>query len=115
MESDDMREAVLPYLNKLAAFDTEGEIADFLIQEGVKAVQGNSYKCAIGQYVSGGSGQEVAVSTVGTNVERVWTTIEAGEEVEYCSSYPVGYHTQAMRNFVESFDLGRYPELVASS
>lgn len=99
---DDIRLAAEPYFNKLAAFETAGEIRTFLAAENVKADQKSPTSCPIATYV----GQDrpgrlmvfrrsVCAHVAPTVVEHGWST------------------TPAMRMFIANFDEGIYPELIA--
>lgn len=113
MELGDMRMAVTPYLEKLAAFDTPDLIAEFLTAEGVKAVRVNGSYCAIAQYVRQGSGVEEII--VGSNSTNAVVSCDLGGhgEAGCLMTTSIGAHTVAMTKFVHRFDGGHYPELVA--
>lgn len=104
MNKVDLRLAVQPYRDKLAAFETAGEIKDFLVAENVKATatrvsDSPSTTCAIAAYLGRESGQRASVTT-GRCVA-----------LAACSYLDLGDNTPAMRDFIRHFDGGRYPEL----
>lgn len=101
MDESNVRLAVMPYIDKLAAFDTAEGIREFFAAEGVKARVGNGTDCAIAQYVWDGSGRQVYVGRY-----DVMCLIENSKQVTLFGN------TAAMQDFIGNFDCGRYPELV---
>lgn len=100
----DLRLAVQPYRDKLAAFETAGEIKDFLVAENVKVTatrvsNSPSTTCAIATYLRRESGERVSV-TPGTCMALATNS--------FCD---LGDNTPAMQDFIRHFDGGRYPEL----
>lgn len=104
MKKVDLRLAVQPYRDKLAAFETAGEIKDFLVAENVKVTatrvsDSPSTTCAIATYLGRESGQLTSVTTC---------RCTALATNSFCD---LGDNTPAMRDFIRHFDGGRYPEL----
>jgi hypothetical protein len=95
----DLVMAIAPYVNKLADMKTATEIRDFLVSEEIQAVPNVGDKCAVAEYVTSRSGYEVSVTYVSL----------ACKDENSSLWLP---HSEAMREFVRNFDLGKYPELV---
>lgn len=101
MNLEDMRLAV----GKLAGFSSAQEVREFLAGEGVKATPGNPSRCAIAHYLHRETEQTVSVHHGGITV---WE-----EKALMSNSTHVAQHTEATLDFINHFDHGHYPELVA--
>lgn len=112
MIPEDVRMAVLPYLNKLADFDTAEAIREFLVGENIQSSTGAT-RCAIAEYVRRGSGEEVSVHRTTTLRRR--PSSEPVSLSDWWFMEPqydrIADHSAAMKEFVENFDNHLYPEL----
>lgn len=99
-------ESVTPTLadlvGKLEALGSSRQIADFLQEQGTRAVRNQPQRCAVAQYVNRATG---GCSSVGAIGAFLWLNGVLPEEVQY----PGG----PLNDFVIDFDCGKYPELIA--
>lgn len=98
MNEHDALRAAMPYIDKLAAFDTADEIGKFLGAEGITGRIAKSTHCVIAEYIYQGIGQRVEVQTT----SLVFRSALQSEFV---------FHSDAMKEFICEFDEGGYPEL----
>lgn len=102
-DNDEIRMAVEPYIDKLRALTTPGEIRDFLVAEGVRGIKGKPWSCPVAVYVRRGSGHTVSVQHTETSCLD-----SGGHLIRGC---PTLLNTVAMSTFMSCFDCGHYPEL----
>lgn len=92
--------------DKIAQFQCADEIADFLRFEEIKGALGLADICPIAQWMRITTGASVCVST-----RTMWIDDDDGDYTTPREEY----HTNAMREFVVSFDNGNYPDLICPS
>lgn len=85
--------------DKLAQFDTPDDIASYLESEGIKAYRGNASFCAVSNFISNLTGQEIETTCL--------SVVNIGD-----SKKEFRLTTTAMSEFIRRFDNGGYPELV---
>ena len=95
--------------DKIAQFQTADEIAVYLGEHGVKALPECGTDCAIARYMQDITG--VRNVFVGTASIFLNPPMDTGI-VDLDASEDVYEHTSAMREFVNRYDIGAYPELV---
>lgn len=92
--------------DKLAQFETADELADFLLNEGIKAVPADANSCAISAWMKRT-----------TEGEKIYTNTYSISE--YSDSQEDAIHrastTQPMIDFIVDFDMCRYPALIDAS
>jgi hypothetical protein len=93
----------------LAQFDTADEIADFFRSEGIQAARAMADSCAISKWMTDTTGMEISTNL--TSVRAVRLNQEMADFITIEGTYQC--HTEAMRVFVEKFDGGQYPDLIA--
>lgn len=87
--------------NTLKDISTSSEIAEFLKGEGIRGEKSSAYTCPISNYINAGiSSDSSRVITGFMNVHLQDVILSANEEI-----------TDAMSEFVDSFDSGQYPDL----
>lgn len=102
---DQVRATLEPYVAKLTSMESSDELRKFFVDEGVKGEKQRPMCCVIAAWLK----RETRYSVVVTKV-----TIDS--VLGACSKYPYGRIariTPAMEEFINSFDRGYYPELVA--
>ncbi len=87
-------------VNKFAEFKTADEVAEFLRERGIKGQIGNLNRCPIAEYVNGASGVNCEVDD-----DSVAVAFNDDAEAKYIMS-------AAMKEFVQKFDAGDYPDLI---
>lgn len=118
MDLKDVQITVEPYVGKLTGLATSNDIAEFMVEQGVRALPGNAMSCAIAVYISNETGLKVRVDRnaiavlhpdgdqrMGYSNKGVWC------EENYVN---VGCHTEAMKSFLWKFDHYYYADLVAN-
>ena len=104
--------------DKLASLESADEIANLMLDYGVKAVPSDSQSCAVSVWMTEQTGLAVATNC---SVVREVAMLTA-EEVEWDYT-GLGYkdipdtpnfkaHTPAMREFIDKFDTRKYPNLI---
>ena len=88
-------------IEKLQTLGSSGQIADFLIREQIRGTPGQSFNCAVAQYLKRETGLEKpSVSTGWAHRHGHPGTIVPIEDYS------------PLQRFIQDFDLGLYPELV---
>jgi hypothetical protein len=93
-------------VGKLAGFSSAQEVREFLASEGVKATPKKSDSCAIAHYLHRETEQIVSVHRGGVTVWEETLPFNFNRT-------QVAQHTAAMLDFINHFDHGDYPELIA--
>lgn len=86
--------------DKLASFDTAPALADFLLDQDVTGIRGDSQECAIGRWLFRECHVVFCIDT-----ERIFTKEYDPSRFREWSTTP------AMAEFIRDFDCGDYPEL----
>jgi len=89
--------------DKLCGFETADELAAFLASQGVKGEPQDATGCAITRFVM----MQTGFDTVSTNTESLLLYGPDGEGLVFNKP-----HTDAVADFIQGFDHGRYPDLV---
>lgn len=83
--------------DKLAQFETEDEIAEFLYEVGIKGRRALANSCAISEYMAQMTGRKFSTCNTIETIEEPIKTFRL---------------TSAIDDFITSFDDNKYPELV---
>lgn len=86
--------------DKLATFDTAPALADFLLDQDVTGIRGDTEECAIGRWMFRECHQVFSV-----DAERIYTRLDDPARFREWAT------TTAMAEFIRDFDSGEYPEL----
>lgn len=86
-------------IDQLGTMTADG-IADLMRTEGIKGYRGRSLDCPLANYLSREVGQRVRVTYVATIIMS--------------PQYEIWRNNPAMRHFIDCFDNGNYPDLVAN-
>jgi hypothetical protein len=91
-------------VDKLQSFETADDLADFFRGYGIIAQPRNSRACAISKFVTEETGLEGVATSMGS------LTVYEDEEETIQTEHVT--HTDAMRDFVDRYDKGYYPDLI---
>jgi hypothetical protein len=88
-------------MDKLHNFESADDLAEYFEDYGIIARPRHTRSCAIAQFVSIETGRPIVVAGHALRIED-----ENGALIEYIR------HTEAMAQFVQNYDYGRYPNLI---
>lgn len=88
--------------DKLAQFETPGEIAKYLESCGIRACRRDASACAISQWMRNQTGLRIRTNYAEVGVLKPFSSFDTTESES---------HTPAMSQFARNFDSGDYPDL----
>lgn len=94
--------------DKLCTFETANDLADHFKSLGIQGVEQDALACPITKYVK----METGLVNVVTNSGYVTVAKENPDHYDAMNVLFQGKNTDAMTDFVQGFDHGRYPDLV---